>query len=193
MPDAVLDEERLRRLRDALGDRPWHAVTVAELAAAAGLSRMTLHRRGIGKDELLRQLAGLLEREYREALLPALVARADGRTRLRMALTAVCEVDERSLGVLHALGEGLGEVFHDPGDGPVLTRATFTDGLRRILEDGVADGTLRTEDPLASATLLFNATGWTYRHLRLGHRWPAERARTSVVDLVVDGVAAPGG
>ncbi len=192
MPDAVLDEERLRRLRDALGDRPWHAVTVAELAAGAGLSRMTLHRRGIGKDELLRQLAGLLEREYREALLPALVARDDARGRLRLALAAICEVDERSLGVLHALGEGLDEVFHEAGAGPVLTRATFTDGLRRILEDGVADGTLRTEDAEASATLLFNATGWTYRHLRLGHRWSAERARTSVVDLLVDGVAVPG-
>ncbi|MGE4427031.1 MAG: hypothetical protein AB7G37_11320, partial [Solirubrobacteraceae bacterium] len=189
-PESTLEPERLERIRDQLGDRPWDMVTVAELAQAAGMSRMTLHRRGIGKPEIQGQLASLLERDYRDALLPALVARADGRERLRMALEAVCAVDERSLGTLWALGDRVGQVFHDPGDGPVLTRATFTDGLRRILEDGITDGTLRAEDPEEAATLLFNAVGWTYRHLRRGHRWPPDRARDGVVALLLDGVTS---
>jgi hypothetical protein len=92
--------------------------------------------------------------------------------------------------VLEALGRATAVVFHDEGEGPVMTRVTFTDGLRRILEDGIADGSLRAEDPLEMATLLFNATGWTYRHMRTGHRWEPEHARERLVALLLGGVAA---
>lgn len=187
----VLEVERVRRIRDRVGERDWRDVTVHELAEAAGLSRMTLHRRGIGKPEILTQLGSLLEEEHRAALLPALVATGDARTRLGLALAALCDVNERYLGTIEALDAAAPDVFHEPGDGSVLTRASFTDGVRRILEDGVADGTLRVDDPVRTATLLFNAVGWTYRHMRSGHRWPTEQARSEVVDLLLHGVVAP--
>lgn len=187
----VLEVERVRRIRDRVGERDWRDVTVHELAEAAGLSRMTLHRRGIGKSEILAQLGSLLEEEHRAALLPALVATGDARTRLALALAALCEVNERYLGTIEALDAAAPLIFHEDGDGEVLSRATFTDGLRRILEDGVADGTLRVDDPVRMATLLFNAVGWTYRHMRSGHRWPADQARSEVVDLLLHGVARP--
>lgn len=184
-----LETDRLERLRERLRGRDWREVTTAELAEAAGLSRMTLHRRGIAKDVVLAQLGKLLEEEHREAIFPALVASAPAAERLRMALGALCDVNERYLGLLDALGQASAFVFHDEGEGPVLTRATLTDALKRLLEDGVAEGTLRAEDPPETATLLFNATGWTYRHMRLGHRWTRERARDRLVSLLVDGVA----
>jgi AcrR family transcriptional regulator len=184
-----LAPDRLDRLRDHLRERDWRELTTEELAQAVGLSRMTLHRRGIGKEVVLAQLGRLLEAEYHEALLPALVSAASGADRLRLALESLCAVSERYLGVLDALGGATAVVFHDEGDGPVMTRVTFTDGLSRILEDGIADGTLRAEDPAEMATLLFNATGWTYRHMRTGHRWEPEHARDSLVGLLLDGVA----
>jgi AcrR family transcriptional regulator len=192
MPEAgyALAPDRLDRLRDHLRERDWREVTTEELAQAVGLSRMTLHRRGIGKEVVLAQLGRLLEAEYHEAMLPALVSTAPGAQRLRLALEALCGVSERYLGVLEALGRATAVVFHDEGEGPVMTRVTFTDGLRRILEDGVADGSLRAEDPLEMATLLFNATGWTYRHMRTGHRWEPEHARERLVALLLAGVAA---
>lgn len=184
-----LEPDRLRRVRDHLRDRDWREVTTEELAAAAGLSRMTLHRRGIAKDVVLAQLGTLLEDEYREALFPALASGAPPRERLRAALVAVCEVNERYLGVLDALGGASGFVFHEEGEGPVLSRASFTDGLRRILEDGVAAGELRCEDPTETATLLANATARTYRHMRTGHRWAPARVREQLIDLLLEGIA----
>jgi AcrR family transcriptional regulator len=44
------------------------------IAAEAGTSRMTLHRQGVSKAEILRALAHQLEADYREAMWPALVA-----------------------------------------------------------------------------------------------------------------------
>lgn len=185
----LLDADRLARLRDALGHRDWQELTVAEIATAVGVSRMTLHRHGVGKDEVLVALAEMLEQEFRDAALPAVAAGGTARDRLRAALSSVCEIDERYLGVFAALSTALERVFHEPGDGEVLTREPFTGTLRRLLEAGAADGSIPgVADPAETATLIFNATGHTYRHLRTGHRWPAAKARDKVVALVVDGL-----
>ncbi len=56
--------------------------------------------------------------------------------------------------------------------------------------DGAEDGSLRRlEDPDETATVLYNLVGWTYWHLRVGHRWPPERAAAAVVGIAIDGVA----
>jgi AcrR family transcriptional regulator len=183
-----LELPRLEQVRDRLRDRDWREVTTEELARAAGVSRMTLHRRGLAKAEVLAQLGAQLESEHREAALAALVLRAPARVRLERALRGMCEVNERYLGVLDALGPAMAVVFHEPGEGPVMTRATFTEALRRIVEDGVADGTVHAGDPEETATLLFNAVSHTYRHMRTGHRWPPERARDRVIELLLDGI-----
>ena len=92
----LLDAGRLARLRDELGHRDWRELTVAEIAAAVGVSRMTLHRHGVGKDEVLVALAELLEREFRDAVLPVLAAGGTARDRLRGALASVCAIDEKA-------------------------------------------------------------------------------------------------
>jgi AcrR family transcriptional regulator len=185
-----IEKERVERIRDQLGDRRWHELSIEELAEAMQLSRMTLHRRGIDKDALRAALGELLADEFRAAALPALAAAGPAPERLRMALEGVCRVDERYLGLIEDLGEERERVFHDDGDGEVLTRGSFTEALRRILEDGAREGTLDPGgDPEEKATLLFNAAGWTYRHMRRGHRWDRERARSQVVDLLVAGVS----
>ncbi|HEY2638056.1 MAG TPA: hypothetical protein VGI54_11740 [Solirubrobacteraceae bacterium] len=186
--EATLELPRLEQVRERLRDRDWREVTTEELARAAGLSRMTLHRRGLAKAEILAQLGAELEAEHREAAFAALVLRAPARERLQRALEAMCDVNERYLRIIDALGTAIQVLFHEPGDGPVMTRATFTEALRRIVEDGVAEGTVEAEDPVELATLLFNATSHTYRHMRTGHHWPPERARERVVALLLDGV-----
>jgi len=191
MPEPRLSPAELERVRDALRLRRWPDVTTDELARAAGVTRMTLHRRGIGRDEVLAGLATVLEDAHRDAVLPALSHAGTGRERLALALRRLCDVNERYLTLLDALADATDRVFHEQGDGPVLTRGAFTDGLQRILADGARDGTLRVEDVPATATLLFNAVGWTYRHMRVGHGWPPEQAGPAVVALLLDGAAAP--
>jgi hypothetical protein len=107
-----------------------------------------------------------------------------------LALSALCAVSERNLAVLPALAEDVhNEVWHEPGD-DALTRDEFTAPFRRLLEDGIADGSLAPHGDLDElATVLYNQVGWTYRHLRTGHRWAPERARSAVVELAVRGVA----
>jgi len=188
--EADVDPALLTRIRDHLPARDWRDITTAELAAASGVSRMTLHRRGITKEAVLAQLGARLQAEYREALFDAVTATGSARERLRRALGAVCEVDERYLVVLDALAGGLDAIYHEPGapGAAVLTRPGFTGALRRPLEDGARDGSIAVDDPAETATLLFNAVGHTYRHMRTGHRWPADVVRERIVSLVLDGL-----
>jgi AcrR family transcriptional regulator len=184
--DALVDAARA-----AIAERGWAATTMEDIAEAAGVSRMTLHRRGLTRDGLLDALRQGLVAEERDALWPAITASGTGRERLALALTALCGIAERNLAVLAALDDDVRDaVWHEPGD-DALTRPEFTAPFRRLLEDGLADGSLIPDGDLDElATVLYNQISWTYRHLRSGHRWSPERAEQAVVTLAVRGVSA---
>ncbi len=181
----------MRTARAVIASRGWDAATMEDIAEAAGVSRMTLHRRGLTRDGLLDLLRETLIAEERDAMWPALTASGSGRERLELALGALCDVRERDLELLPALDAAArDELWHEPGE-DVLTRAEFTAPFRRLLEDGGADGTLAPYGDLDQlATLLYNQVSWTYRHLRAAHGWPVERARGAVVELAVRGVSS---
>ena len=162
--------------------------TLERIAAAAGVSRMTLHRQGVTKADIVRALAQRFEEEHKQAMWRALVADGTAAQRLRLALELQCRLSEQNLAVLDALDGPIGaEIFHDPGP-DAMTRSVFVDPLHRLLLDGVIDGTLQAADPRETATVLYNAVGHTYRHLRSGHGWSPQRARDGVLALVMDGL-----
>jgi AcrR family transcriptional regulator len=185
VPAHIVDAARDVLARDGLA-----AATLERISAAAGISRMTLHRRGVSKRDILAAIAARLEGEYREALWPAMVTTGTGADRLRLALGQLCEVTERNLAMLEALSASArDEIYHEPGP-DTLTRPVFVEPLQRLLVDGAAVGTLAAADPRETATVLFNLIGHTYRHLRSGHGWSRSRAQAGVVGLVMDGVLA---
>jgi AcrR family transcriptional regulator len=186
----VLDESLLEGAHRAIERYGWQQATLERIAAEAGVSRMTLHRRGVTRDGLLGALAERLETAYRTGMWPALTARGTGRQRLEQALAGYCDAVEANLEVLAALAEAdHNAIFHEGGPRG-LTRPAFTEPIRRLLQDGVADGSLVADDLDETATLLLNLVSWTYRHLRRGHGWTAERARSGVLRIALDGVAA---
>jgi AcrR family transcriptional regulator len=189
----AFEERLLTAGREVFRRHGYQGATAERIAAAAGVSRVTLHRRGIGKAEVLALLAEDATRQYRDAMWTALTASGSGRERLELALRTLCENAEENLEVLLALGSQTDAVFHEAeGDEGAMTRDVFTEPLARLLQDGASDGSLRPVKAAETATLLFNAVGWTYIHLRSGHRWSAKRARTRTVDLVLHGLL-PGG
>jgi AcrR family transcriptional regulator len=173
--------------RHVLAEDGLEAATLERISAAAGISRMTLHRRGLSKRDILRAIAQRLEQDYREGIWPALVSRGTGGERLREALELLCEVSEKNQALLDALSAPARDAIYHEGD---LTKKVFTEPLERLLLDGAADGSLVECDAEETATLLFNAVCHTYGHLRAGHGWKPARAREQVIGLVMNGVAS---
>jgi len=189
MTEPTVDDAVLEGARRAL--TKWgHGATLEQIAKEAGLSRVTLYRRGFSREAIVETLVAKALEEYRAALWPALTGHGTGRQRLELALHGLCDVAEGYLGLFESLPAERDALFHeDPGEGgEALTRDLFTDPLLKLLEEGVADGTLQADDPAETATLLFNQVGWTYIHLRTGHRWKPQRTKDAIVRLTLEGV-----
>jgi AcrR family transcriptional regulator len=185
VPPHIVEAARQMLATDGL-----EAATLERISAAAGVSRMTLHRHGVSKRDILRALAAQFEADHRREMWTALVAPGTARARLQLALELQCGLAERNLATLDALSAAArAAIFHEPGPA-ALTRAVFVEPLERLLRDGAADGSLAAVDARETATVLFNTVAHTYRHLRSGHGWSAERARGGVVALVMAGVVA---
>jgi AcrR family transcriptional regulator len=172
----------------AVAEHGWRGATLERIASAAGVSRMTLHRHGIGRDEVFALLAAAYEDDFQAAVARASQPPGSGAERLRRALAAVCDVSERHLGFLRGLDEESDtRLFHVRGD-EVRSRNAYVDPVAELLRLGVAEGTLRAAPGSEPATLLVNAVDRTYRHLRIAHAWTPRRAREAVLDLVLRGV-----
>jgi AcrR family transcriptional regulator len=167
----------------------YSGTTIERIAEAAGVSRVTLHRRGVTKDGLLAELVGEATDDYQRRLWQALTVAGSAAERLIQALDSLCAASEEHMGLLIALRSQADEVFHENGS-EALTRNVFTEPFERLLRDGAIDGSLRVTDPEETATVLFNLVGWTYIHLRTGHRWPPERARRGVIEPLLHGLLA---
>lgn len=120
---------------------------------------------------------------------PALAAPGTARERLELALAAECALTEANLALLEAFGGAGRDAIYHEGEAPARTRAAFVGPYRRLLRDGLEDGTLAVADPDEAATVLINLVGHTYRHLRTGHGWSPERARAAICAIALDGVA----
>lgn len=163
-------------------------VTLERVAAEAGMSRATIYRRGVTRDDLIAALTLEAANTYQRAMLPALAGPGTARDRLQKALEALCSTADEHLHLLAGMFLARGEVFHQPGpDGLVVD--VFAEPFERLLRDGAADGSLRELAPTMTATVLFNLVGWGYIHLRAAHDWQAEATRTAIIDLIMHGVA----
>ena len=174
--------------RAVLAEHGLPAFTVERVAAAAGMSRMTLHRHGIGKPEILAALFGQFLEDERAELWEPMAGDGSAAMRLRAVLERCCEIAERHLDVVEAMDIAARNAAFHGADG--LTRPEFVEPLRRLLVDGEADGSLHSEDPDEDATLLYNLVGHTYRHMRSGHGWPPQRARDAVLRIAFKGIQA---
>ncbi len=163
--------------------------SMADVAHEAGITRVTMYRRGETRAAIVAALRDELVREERDLLLPVLSGEGDARTRLTKALDALCATTDARADLLSGLDDAaLNAIYHGEGD-EALTRSEFIGPLVRLLRDGELDGSLRTfPDPEQAATVLYTQISYTYLHLRREHRWAAERTTAAVIDMAIDGL-----
>src|SRR4029450_11246167 len=85
MASRTIDPEHLQAARRTFATHGYAGATIERIAAEAGVSRVTLHRRGVTKDGLLAELVARATEDYRAAMWPALTSEGSGAERLRLA------------------------------------------------------------------------------------------------------------
>ncbi|MGI5506430.1 TetR/AcrR family transcriptional regulator [Lentzea sp. CA-135723] len=182
----LLDDAVLAAAAKVIAEHGWHEFTLERVAQAAGISRVTLYRKGATRELLIEALVVGAAQAWQAGLWPALTGPGTAAERLRAALRASCVVVEQHLSLLAGLSNAPDPVFHlDDGD----TRNVYVAPFERLLHDGIADGSLRaTLDPAETALLLFNIVPRTYIHLRGAHHWPPDRTADALLDLLMPGV-----
>jgi AcrR family transcriptional regulator len=181
---AAVDEELRRATIEVLHERGFSGLTLERVAEVAGRARSTLWRQSHTRESLVIALVGELAEDFRQTMYPILTAEGTGLERLTRGLEALCDLLDRHLPLLLATDEA----FHQetaPGVPP-----DYLHPFIQFLREGARDGSLPEVDELRTADLAFNMTAWPYVHLRGRHEWPAEEARTCVVDVVLRGIAS---
>ena len=181
-----VDQELRHATIAVLRERGWDGLTLEQVAQAAGRARSTLWRQGLTLEVLVGALVGELAADFRETMYPILTSGGTGRDRLERGLLALCELLDRHLPLMLATDEA----FHQdtaPGQPP-----DYLHPFIQFLRVGAADGSLAPgEDVVEAADIAFNAVAWPYVHLRGRHGWPAERAASRVVGVLLNGLVAP--
>jgi AcrR family transcriptional regulator len=177
----AVDDDLLDAVARVLEREGVRGLTVSAVAGEAGISRVTMHRRGVGIDELIVAVLGRASDDLRSSLWPVLTGAGDAASRLRTALGVLCEVAERHAPVMRAF---FGEPARPlPERRDRTTSFEFIEPFERLLLDGTLDGSLCVDDPTRDATLVANSVFWTYLHMRHAHRWPPRRTTDRVVAL----------
>lgn len=186
----AIDQTLLDATAAAITKWGLNAVTLDRVAAEAGMSRATIYRRGVSREDLVAALTISAADTYNRAILPAISSPGSAHERLELALQALCEAADDHLHLLAGMFLAHGEVFHRQGP-DALVVDVFAQPFERLLRDGAEDGSLRDLPPEITATALFNLVGWAYIHLRAAHEWKPSLAASTVIDLVLHGASSP--
>jgi len=155
----VKREAVIRAAARAFNERGYHHTSLDDIAAALGVTKPTVYYYVANKEQLLFEcfLAGL--KPIREALEEA--DRLDGSGRERLA--AVIR------GYAAAIASEYGWCMvraHDQDLGPEMRRqinalkSEIDQGIRRLLRDGMDDGSIEPCDPKITAFALAGALNW---------------------------------
>ena len=168
------------RVLDREGRR---GLTLTGIAEEAGVSRVTVHRRGAGTDDYLVAVLGRASDDLRESLWPVLTGEGSAAQRLERGLRILCDVCERHRGVMAAMFAA--PALPVPGQPGRTTSFQFIEPFERLVRDGQLDGSLRSTDPLPDATMTANAVAWTFLHMRAAHGWDRATATDRIVELAI--------
>ena len=119
----IVDDRILDATVSVLEEHGYGGLTLERVAERIGRSRVTLWRQHVTQESLVDGLLARLTRDYRDAMWPALADTGTGASRLRTALTALCDVADRHLHLL-AVSD---DVFHRAADRMLdVTGQTFS-------------------------------------------------------------------
>jgi TetR/AcrR family transcriptional regulator len=183
--------EKVLRAAELFADSGLDGTKMEEIAAATGVPKATLYYYFEGKEDILAFLFQEVLGEVGEAIDRALHGEGSAADRLRAAVVAHLRVMEAFPAASRALQFDLGRAARIPQINDRIETA-FRGPIRRLLEEGSADGSLRSmpHPRLVAVAILGTVTTVGINTVALGSSRPVEEIADDIMAFVLRGVAA---
>ena len=172
-----------------IGEVGWEGLTLDRVAERAGKSRVTLWRNGVTRESLLDGLFRQLCDDYRDRMLPILVAPMSPRERFEKTMYGLCDVVDKHAQLL-SVSDDMFHRAYAAGSVPLGFLDPFLQAIREARAAGVLRGPARSSKArdVELADIAFNTVAWPYLHFRVRHKWTAARARKALVTTLLEGI-----
>jgi AcrR family transcriptional regulator len=183
--------EKVLAAAELIADLGLDATKMEDIAAATGVPKATLYYHFEGKEDILAFLFTEILDEVAAAVDRAMRSSGTAAERLRTLIVSHLGGIEAYPAASRALQFDLGRAARTPLINERVESALRAP-LRRLLEEGAADGSLRAVDhPGLMATAILGAvTTAGINAIAVGPRRSAEEIASDVVALVIEGVGA---
>jgi AcrR family transcriptional regulator len=178
----------IRAAAQAFDQRGYHNTSLDDIAAALGVTKPTVYYYVANKEQLLFECfrAGL--EPIRAALRRAEAAPGTGRDRLREVIRdyAVAIASEYGWCMVRAEHQDLGS---DLSGQVKALKSEIDRGIRRLLQAGIADGSIAVQDLKLAAFAIAGALNWIAHWYRAGRSLSAEQVAEAFVQFLEHGFA----
>lgn len=183
--------EKVLRSAELFADSGLDGTKMEEIAAATGVPKATLYYYFEGKEDILAFLFQEVLGEVADAIDHALTGDGTAAERLHAAVVAHLRVMEAFPAASRALQFDLGRAARIPQINDRIETA-FRGPIRRLLEEGAADGSLRpvAHPRLVAVAILGTVTTVGINTIGLGGSRPLDDIADDVMSFVLHGVAA---
>ena len=183
--------EKVLAAAELFAESGLDATKMEDVASATGVPKATLYYYFEGKEDILAFLFSEILDEVARAIDDAVRTEGTAADRLRAAIVAHLRVFEAFPAASRALQFDLGRAARIPHIDERI-EAAYRRPLRRLLEEGADDGSLRAvEHPrLVAIAILGAVTTVGINAITLGRARPVEEIADVVIDVVLRGVAA---
>jgi AcrR family transcriptional regulator len=180
-------EAVLREAAHAFGRRGYHNTSLDDVAKALKIAKGTLYNYVRDKQEILYE-CHKEALEIGDAAMKASERGSDGAERLRIAFEYYIEQVVTNLGACAALID-VDALRPEDREKAVTRRKGFEQRLTTMVEEGIADGSLRGElDPLLVVVSTMGAINWIPRWYHSGGEYsPADLAKR-MADMFMHGL-----
>ncbi|WP_342640309.1 TetR/AcrR family transcriptional regulator [Rhodoligotrophos ferricapiens] len=169
-------------------ERGFHATSLDEVAASLGVSKPTIYHYLGNKDQVLLECLTRGLEHLRRAAEEARARPGSGLERLRAFLRRYAEINMSDFGrcVIRTDGNALSP---ESGERFRLLKRQIDAAMRGLIEEGIADGSIRPTDTRLAAFVLAGALNWPSHWFREDGEMPAQELAERMVDLLTSGLA----
>lgn len=181
--------EKVLAAAELFAEHGLDATKMEDIAAATGVPKATLYYYFTGKEEILTFLFTEILDEVAAATDGALKIEGSGADRLRAAIVAHLRIFEEFPAASRTLQFDLGRAARIPMIDERI-EAAYRGPIRRLLEEGAADGSLRpiAHPRVIAIAILGAVTTVGINAISLGHSRSVEDIATDVIAFVLQGV-----